>query len=289
MSNNLHNDHFTSQGVIRGSWWSHELICRRKWRHCIISSVCVYEYNFPLMTRLVGAGEEQAKYVEQQWSVYLRNVCVSAEQCTVGDEGVTVDLSSRPDRVDKYQVSNLQPCTSHRAHAHLRCKSAPHTSASWASHSPTQPNWGLECCLCIHQYIKCAVVYSRCHSQCTLLYCTVQCTICQFCLPWAIHYMSILSQVYRPHNAHIRFGFVASPTVQCNVAAAARPHQSPSSPGQYSSLYPGHPPLISRHNTAALYDEDRGSIWYNYPPAAVIHRSRYDNNRQLNRTRIPRH
>ena len=56
--------------------------------------MCVYEYNFPLMTRLVGAGEEQAKYVEQQWSVYLRNVCVSAEQCTVGDEGVIVDLCS---------------------------------------------------------------------------------------------------------------------------------------------------------------------------------------------------
>ena len=116
MSNNLHNDHFTSTR-------SHQTLVMISWAH--LSEEVASLYNFlsvclwiqfssddQIGCSWIGASQD----VELQWSVYLRYVCVSAEQCTVGDEGVIVDLRSQPDRVDKYQVSNLQPCTSHHAY-----------------------------------------------------------------------------------------------------------------------------------------------------------------------------
>ena len=149
MSNNLHNDHFTSTR-------SHQTLVMISWAH--LSEEVASLYNFLSVCLWIQFSSDDqigwswrgASQDVEQWTVYLRYVCVSAEQCTVGDEGVIFDLSSCPDRVDKYQVSNLQPCILHHAYAHLMQICFSHISQLSQS-SPAQHNWGLECLLCIHQ------------------------------------------------------------------------------------------------------------------------------------------
>ena len=168
MSNNLHNDHFTSTR-------SHQRLVMISWAH--LSEEVASLYNFlsvclwiqfssddQIGCSWIGASQD----VELQWSVYLRYVCVSAEQCTVGDEGVIVDLRSQPDRVDKYQVSNLQPCILHHAYAHLMQICFSHISQL----SQSQPSTA-------HLGTWMSSVYSSVHEVCSSVQsvpCSVYCT-----------------------------------------------------------------------------------------------------------------
>ena len=90
MSNNLHNDHFTSTR-------SHQTLVMISWAHLSEEVASLYNFlsvclwiQFSSDDQIGWSWRGASQDVELQWSVYLRYVCVSAEQCTVGDEGVII-------------------------------------------------------------------------------------------------------------------------------------------------------------------------------------------------------
>ena len=94
MSNNLHNDHFTSTR-------SHQTLVMISWAH--LSEEVASLYNFLSVCLWIQFSSDDqigwrasSQDVEQQWSVYLRYVCVSAEQCQCSSSSEASSITKQP-------------------------------------------------------------------------------------------------------------------------------------------------------------------------------------------------
>ena len=94
MSNNLHNDHFTSTR-------SHQTLVMIPWAH--LSEEVASLYNFLSVCLWIQFSSDDqigwrasSQDVEQQWSVYLRYVCVSAEQCQCSSSSEASSITKQP-------------------------------------------------------------------------------------------------------------------------------------------------------------------------------------------------